>query len=153
MTTGREWLQTLPSGTDIVEQLAREENAHRPTTFLVRTFLYLAHADAHQIPLTPDTSRVPVLETTVRTERNLRQQLLKKLNEQSQAGLLTDDFRDVELTRQITTLASIVFERAQPKATNIPKEMQRLRKELAPIRARIARLRGKLSLDQQVGRS
>jgi hypothetical protein len=135
---GRDWLQTLPPDTNILEQLTREENVHRATTFLARTFLYVAYAESYHIPLTSDTTRVPILEAAVHTERNLRQQLLKRLNEQSKEGLLTDDFGGVELTREITPLASVVFERAYPDKKNIAKEMQRLREQLAPIRVRIA---------------
>jgi hypothetical protein len=132
---GREWLQTLPPGTDVVEQLAREKDIHRPATFLVRTFLYLAYADAHRIPLTPDTARVPVLEGAKRRERNLRSQLLTKLNEQSREGSLTDDFGDLE---RVTPLASVVFERAWQHETSIPDEMRKLRDDLSRFRARIA---------------
>ena len=77
--------------------------------FLARTFLYVAYADSYRIPLTSDTTRVPVLEAAVHTERNLRQRLLKRLNERSQETLLTDDFGGLDLTRNITPLASVVF--------------------------------------------
>ena len=144
---GRDWLQTLPPGTNILEQLTREEDVHRGTMFLARTFLYLAYADSYRLPLTSDTARVPVLEGAVHTERNLRQRLLKRLNERSQETLLTDDFGGLDLTRNITPLASVVFERACPDKRNIAKEMQRLREELA----RLIHQRGGLRYGSRTG--
>jgi hypothetical protein len=81
LRTGAEWLQTLPEGTEIVAELEREEGVHRGVTFLARTFLYVAYADARGVALTPDATRTPVLEQVVRAERNLRRRLIEKLGD------------------------------------------------------------------------
>ena len=131
------WFRTLPTGSDIVNALERDRDYHRPVTFLARSFLYLAHADANRIPLTSDCTRAPIFQGAIQTERNLRQRLLAKLNQQSEDRILTDDFSGRELTRQISSLASIVFERAYPDRKNIAKHLLQLRAELMPLRARI----------------
>jgi hypothetical protein len=72
LQTGLEWLQTLPADMDIAAQLEREEDVHRAVTFLARTFLYVASADALDLPLTADGTRSPVLQHIARTENSLR---------------------------------------------------------------------------------
>src|SRR5437868_9118921 len=44
---------------------------------------------------------------------------------------------ELNVTRDITPLAAIVFDRASPHRSNIPAEMVRLRDELAPFRKRL----------------
>jgi hypothetical protein len=100
---------------------------------VLRTFLYLAYADINRVPLTPDGTRARVLEPIVRSEKQLRQLLLAKIEEEFQRNYLGND----EVRRNISPLASVVFDRAGSKPTNIPEEMLRLRRELTPLRDRL----------------
>jgi hypothetical protein len=138
VTTGKLWLQTLPDGADIVSELDREPYVHRSVTFLARTFVYLAQADASGLVLTPDRARSEVLEAVTNEEKKLRKalraQILEKMNEAFQDSRLGDE---LNVTRDITPLAAIVFGRASPRRSNIPREMVRLRDELEPLRTRL----------------
>jgi hypothetical protein len=133
---GMEWLRTIPDELDILVALDQDKEFHRGTTFLVRTFLYLAYADIHRLPLTPDQTRTRVFEPIVRSERNLRKMLLDKLEREFQKNYFAND---ISIKRNITPLASVVFDRAYPKPENIAKEMVELRYELAPLRERIGK--------------
>src|SRR6266446_585479 len=136
--SGKIWLQTLPNDADIVGELNRDSVSHRKVTFLARSFIYLAQADASGLALTPDRVRSVVFEAVCDKEKKLRNalraQLLESMGEAFQESRLGDEFN---LTRDITPLAAIVFDRASPHRSNIPREMVRLRNELAPLRARL----------------
>jgi hypothetical protein len=131
---GAAWLRTFPKGLDIKNALYRETNCHRSVTFFVRTFLYLTYAEVNDLPLTPDATRAAAVEGIVREEGNIRHRVRDTLGRAFPNRFLTDE---VELTRAITPLASIVFDRAYPRKENIPKEIERLRTELKPFRTRV----------------
>jgi hypothetical protein len=133
LESGADWLRTVPDGTDIVEALEKDREYHRATSFLARTFLYLAYADIHQLRLTPDQARTRAYEPIVRSEQHLRQMLLKKLGEEFEKS----SFSDEEVRRNITPLASVVFSRSRSDPNNIAEEMLRLRRELTPLRERL----------------
>ncbi len=54
---GDEWVRTLPKDADVVSELRKERDAYRGTTFLIRTFLYLAYSEVNRVPFTPDAVR------------------------------------------------------------------------------------------------
>jgi hypothetical protein len=136
---GKEWLQTLPGGAKIATELDRDEAAHRSVTFFARTFLYLAHADASRLPLTPDSARSPVLQAVAVAEnsrrRALREQLLTVADKAFHTDSLGDEFA---ITRDVTPLAALVLDRAWPNRRNIPREIMKLRDELTPLRKRLS---------------
>jgi len=134
--TGEEWVRTVPDETNILKALEKDAEFHRSTTFVLRTFLYLAYADINRVPLTPDKTRARVLEPIVRSEKQLRKQLLAKIGSEFQKNYLGND----EVRRNITPLASVVFDRAGSKPNNIPEEMLRLRRELTPLRDRLGNI-------------
>jgi hypothetical protein len=132
--TGADWLRTFPRGQDIKAALDRETHDHRSVTFFVRTFLYLTYAELKELPLTPDETRATAMAGIVRTEGNIRQRMREALQKAFPNRFLTDE---IELTRALTPLASVVFDRAYPRRENIPKEIQKLRNELRPFRRRV----------------
>jgi hypothetical protein len=77
LRSGEEWLRTIPDKSDILGALDRDKEFHRGTTFLARTFLYLAYADINGMALTPDTTRAKLFEPIVQSERELRRRLLE----------------------------------------------------------------------------
>ncbi|MFT4120225.1 hypothetical protein [Bradyrhizobium sp.] len=131
--TGEEWVRTVPDDVDMRMELEKDVGSHRSTTFLLRTFLYLAYADVNHISLLPDETRASVLQPIVRSERQVRRQLLDRLDQAFQANYLGDE----EVRRNITPLASVVFDRAGSNPDNIPDEMLRLRRELSSLRERL----------------
>jgi hypothetical protein len=132
---GVEWLRTFPSGRqDIQRALERDTHHHRAVTFVIRSFLYTTYAELNKIPLTPDEARIIACEKMVREEGSIRYRMRQALSKAFPDRFFTDD---IEMTRAVTPLASIVFERSYPSRKNIPKEIQRLRTELAPLRKRI----------------
>jgi|HubBroStandDraft_2_1064218.scaffolds.fasta_scaffold03649_7 hypothetical protein len=105
------------------------------SVFLVRTFLYLSLAEQLKMPFVPDLARShPSLQMTT-GERNLRQRVIEKLGDVFQAKALDID---VELARNVTPLASLVFDRASDKK-DVVRQMAQLRHELAPLRVRLRR--------------
>jgi hypothetical protein len=137
---GQQWLQTTPTHTDLVRQLEQEKDAVRGTTFLVRTFLYLAYADDAKVAFTPDAIRCLVLETVLDVEEQFRGRLLAVLRSSFERYPV---FGDQELQRRVSPLTAIVFERATPKPERITGEMEKLRDELAPFRRRLHELEDK----------
>jgi hypothetical protein len=135
--SGEEWLRTVPNASDILEALSKEQEYHRGTTFLIRTFLYLAYADIHHLPFICDRTRAVVVEPMVQSERRLRKMLLEKLEGEFQKNCFS---ADISIRRNITPLASIVFDRAYPNPGNIAKEMVELRYDLAPLRERLGKI-------------
>ena len=130
---GEEWVRTVPNKSNILNALEQDAEFHRSATFVLRTFLYLAYADINRVSLTPDGTRARILEPIVRSEKKLRKLLLAKMEEQFQKNYLEDD----EVRRNISPLASVVFDRSGSKPTNIAEEMLRLRRELTPLRDRL----------------
>jgi hypothetical protein len=128
------WLKTLPTSADVVSELKKEREAHRGATFLIRRFLYLAYSDVTGLPFTPDAVRSVVLEKVLREEQALRSKLIAKLKEAGSMSLMGNN---THLTRRISPLASIVYERAWPKKENIVSEMVALRSELRSLRERL----------------
>lgn len=127
---GRQWLLTAPTHKDLVKLLEGEdEYAYRGTTFLVRTFLYLAYANVSQIVFTPDTTRALVLENILAKEEQFRGKLLKHLQEPWKDRQMPDG--------RVAPFAAIIFKRAHPDKRNIPTEMAKLREELTPLRKRL----------------
>lgn len=137
---GREWLYTASDRANLLRQLGREADVARGTTFLVRTFLYLAYADITKLPFTPDAVRCPVLDNVLKDENEfLRQALMNKLQmtwEQYPTGGCR------ELRRTVSPFAAVVFERAKDRDRIVP-EMEKLRQELAPFRERIHKIEEK----------
>jgi hypothetical protein len=130
-----EWLRTTPRQ-DILQQLSRERDYTRGTTFVVRSFLYVAYADVARLVFTPDVSREPVVESVVEAERDLRERLLQALDTSWQRF---PRIGDSDLKRNISLLAAVVFERAKPDRTRIVPVMKELREQLAPLRQRLRR--------------
>jgi hypothetical protein len=67
--SGEDWLRTVPSHADIVRQLEKEADYHRASTFVVRSFLYLAYADVYEVVFTPDSVRAKPLGTIIKQRR------------------------------------------------------------------------------------
>jgi hypothetical protein len=125
------WIHRTPSHNDILNELKNQSNFVRSYTFIVRTFLYLAYSNIQNLTFTPDATRVGMLEQIIDTEQHLRKKLLSLLREVSKRNLVSQHF---EIS--ITPFAAVVFDRAKHKR-DIPREMERLRKELAPLRERL----------------
>jgi hypothetical protein len=127
---GKEWLLTTPTRVDLLEQLEKEQQYGRGTTFLVRTFLYLAYADALKITLTPDAVRTPVLETVLEKEDSYRADILSRFKDKWEKY---PSRGEVELRRKVSPFAAVVFNRAESKG-DIPQEMAKLRYETEALR-------------------
>jgi hypothetical protein len=127
---GKEWLLTTPDSASLLAQLEQETYASRGTTFLVRTFLYLAYADVSKITLTPDAIRNPVLEAVLSKEDSYRTEILSKFKGQWENYPTRGE---VELRRKVSPFAAIVFKRADSRA-DIPEEMAKLRYETEALR-------------------
>lgn len=131
---GQKWLYTASNRASLLHQLEIEERVGRGTTFLVRTFLYLAYADVAKLTFTPDAVRCPVLDNILKDEDEfLRQALMSKL-QSAWERYPTSGYR--ELRRTVSPFAAIVFERAKNRR-EIASEMEILRNELAPLRKRV----------------
>jgi hypothetical protein len=135
---GKLWLQTAPTQADLIKQLMQEQNFSRGTTFLVRTFLYLAYAEVTETAFTPDAVRCPPLEIVLNSEEQFRGKLLSELK---------SSFEELpgskKLLKRMSPFASIVFERAGKKRENICKEMEKLRGELESDRKELRKLEDK----------
>lgn len=127
---GKEWLQTTPTASNLLEQLEKETYSSRGTTFLVRTFLYLAYADVSKITLTPDITRGPILKSVLEKEASYREEILSKLKGQWEKY---PSRGELELRRNVSPFAAIVFKRAKSK-DDIPEEMAKLRYETEALR-------------------
>jgi hypothetical protein len=128
------WLKTLPTNADVISELEKERDAYRGAAFLIRSFLYLAYSDVNGLPFTPDAVRGVVLNKIIKKEQALRSRLMVKIRESGSTNLVADSF---DLTRRVSPLAAIVFERAWPKKNNIVSEMITLRNQLSGLRERI----------------
>lgn len=139
---GRDWLKKYPSRKTLLEELERESHASRGTTFLVRSFLYLAYAIEKRLVLTPDSARALVLGEIAKKGTELRERVLLALQEgwKVRQSLLDDE----EVENNTTPLAAVVFERAYPDRRRIVPEMRNLRDELAPFRNRLRPVEEKL---------
>lgn len=131
---GWEWLRTMGPHENIREKLENDKDVLLGTVFLVRSFLYASLAEVSGMPFVPDLARSSALLPVIVGEKNLRQQIIDRLGAAFHGQPLSDDFG---LTRNVTPLAGIVFDRAFPKKANVVPEMARLRNELAPLRARL----------------
>ncbi len=137
---GKEWLYTASSRVNLLRQLGREERVARGTTFLVRTFLYLAYADVAKLTFTPDAVRCPVLEGVLREENEfLRRSLMARLQASWEQY---PDSGFLQLRRTVSPFAAIVFERSKNRS-DIAHEMEKLRQELMPFRERVLALEEK----------
>jgi hypothetical protein len=130
---GEMWLRTAPSKRDILDQLRRESDVARGTTFVVRSFLYLAYGDANDLVFVPDAVRMPVVGQIVDAEEHVRRKLLATISQGASTQVQTDPG---DLWRA-SPLAAVVFERAQPDRRRVWQEMDVLRTELAPLRKRL----------------
>jgi hypothetical protein len=137
---GQEWLYTAPNRASLLRQLGREEDVARGTTFLVRTFLYLAYADVAKLTFTPDAVRCPVLDNILRDEDEFFHQALMSKFQSAWEHYPTSGYQG--LRRTVSPFAAIVFERAKSRS-EIVSQMEMLRKELAPLRERIHKLEEK----------
>jgi hypothetical protein len=127
---GSEWLKTTPSTSDILDRLRKEKNETRGTTFVVRSFLYLAYSEITGYLLVPDATRIPVIGGAVAAEQEVRQQILQTLQKTS-SGART------ALTERVSPFAAVVFQRAEGNRRKIPAQMDLMRAELAPLRRRL----------------
>ena len=132
--TGELWLQTLPDNADpVAAALYADDETYRSLTFFVRTFLYLAYAEASQIPFTPDNARVPFVPNLVENERLLRRRLMKQLKASVEETAIIGD---LHVIRAATPLAAHVFAAAANRH-EIWQAAAELREKLWPMRARI----------------
>jgi hypothetical protein len=130
---GDAWLRTTPTKTDVLEQLRREAGAAPATTFVVRSFLYLAFGDSTGLVFVPDAARTSVVKHVVAVEQELRAKLLQTVSQSASPTMLLNDIN----YSRFSPLAAVVFERAQPDKRRIAPEMDSLRAQLAPLRARL----------------
>lgn len=137
--TGKEYLLTTPTRLDILQALDREREYSRATTFLVRTFLYLAYADASGLAYTPDLSRSSVSGAVCDAEEVFRDRLLTamKASWKGDAEFVDPSVDRLQLQRRISPLAAIVFERAYPDKNRIVGELENLREELKETRLKL----------------
>ncbi len=139
---GKLWLSTAPKVKDLVGELRKEKQDYaRQTTFVARTFLYLACAEKYPLALRPDGVRYPVLKKVAATEGQFRSKLVNTLKER-----YTDfvPYGNQELRQRVSPCAAIVFERADRDKGNIPREMMKLRKDLASTRENLRKLEGEI---------
>jgi len=129
---GDAWLRTTPRNKDLLQQLKREDGVARSTTFLVRSFLYVAYADLTGLVFVPDSARVGLVGDLATTEQGVGSSLLKAMTSASAEVFGAAPFH---LTR-LSPLAAVVFERAKGRS-QIAEEVERLRNELAPLRKRL----------------
>src|SRR5262249_40651014 len=116
----------------------KDHYAHRGTTYLARTFLYLAHANVHDLPLTPDAVRTPAVAVIVRKEQEVGDLLRKKIAETMGGAFQEPGLASNFAPRSgIPPLAAIVIDRAAPHRKNIPKVMVELRRDLKDFRDKI----------------
>jgi hypothetical protein len=128
-----EWVKGLPKDADPNSALQRDGWIHREVSFLVRTFLYFAHASSAKIAFTPDEVREEALEPMITADRNLRQRILTSMREAADKAVLVGD---VDIVRNTTPLAAIVFSRASDRK-DIARQITILREELSALRARL----------------
>jgi len=154
---GDEWFRSTPSHSDLLNLLRSEKNMARSATFLVRTFLYLAYADVHKITFTPDAVRTPVLEKVLDTEEEVQKGLVAHLESREESKSKGEEYREQllsgiqssweqyprtgtrNLERTVSPFAAVIFERSRSKK-DIIREMENLRRELAPFRKRLGDL-------------
>jgi hypothetical protein len=131
---GWDWLHTIGPGENLRKKFEGDSEILLSSVFLVRTFVYASLAEVWQMPFTADQVRSKTLLLMNSEEQNLRQRIIETLSTAFKQQPLGDDFG---LTRNVTPLAGIVFDRAAPDKHRIAKEMALLRKELAPLRERL----------------
>jgi len=122
------WLRTPPSHRDILSELEKKSNFVRAYTFIVRTFLYLAYGNTQNLMFTPDATRENMLGPIIDAEQSLRTELLTVVHGTPP--------KQSDFSAKIAPFAAIVFDRAK-RREDISREMERLRKELAPLRERL----------------
>jgi hypothetical protein len=131
---GQRLLRNASSVDEIRRRLDAKDYEARQITFVVRSFIYVGYSNVHQLPFTADSTRMKMLSSALDGQDELRTKLLEKLRRSVELGAISEP---TELQRRISPLASIVFDRAWPGRGNIPKLMEQLRKELAPMRERL----------------
>lgn len=141
---GVKWLRSLDDSKDhsaTIHDLMRrnDQTAYRGTYFLVRTFLYYAYSDIREIPFAPDATRLPVVSRILNHQEHLREQILSALQTSFQNFPIEGER---ELRRKIPPFAAYIFTLAAgregkpiTKRRSMLVEMQRLRHQLAPMRA------------------
>jgi hypothetical protein len=134
---GREWLIHGWGREDLMRRLAREADVARGTTFLVRSFLYLAYADIARLPFTPDAARCPALATLLDGEDELLREAFLDKFKSTWEQHPTSGYR--QLRRNVSPFAGLVFERSKDRS-DVARQMEQLRKELAPFRKRVGSL-------------
>jgi hypothetical protein len=129
---GELWLRTLPEDRDPVAALSDEDAlSYRSTAFFLRSFLYIAYAEAQDIPLTPDRARFGSIQGLLENERLLRRQLMQKLKASVEDSAIIGD---IHVIRSTTPLAAKVFEMAANRR-EIWQAVAELRNELWSTRA------------------
>jgi hypothetical protein len=134
---GSKWLKTVPTTSDVLARLKKEKDETRGTTFVVRSFLYLAYSEITGCLLVPDATRVPVINDMVAVERDIREKILETLQE-TWTGHVS------AITERVSPFAAIVFERAEGDRRRIPQQMDLMRSDLATLRRRVRRAEQKL---------
>ncbi len=135
------WLRSAPKVKDLVGQLRKERDYARQTTFVARTFLYLACAEEYKLALRPDIVRYPVLAKVATMEGQFRSRLVKILKERYADFV---PYGNQELRQVVSPCAAIVFQRAGQDKGKIPHEMMKLRNELDSTRKHLHELEGEI---------
>jgi hypothetical protein len=132
---GEVWLKAGPTRSQLLKRLASETGIARSTTFVVRSFVYLAYGDVTGRVFVPDVVREPVVAAVATTEGDVRAKLLETIA----ANATPRMSGGLGNLSRVAPLAAVVFERAQPDRRRIVHELRALREELAPLRARLAK--------------
>jgi hypothetical protein len=146
LSVGQEYLLTTPSRADILQELDRDKAYSRATTFLVRTFLYLAYADVANLAYTPDLTRSAVSAAVCDAEQLFRDRLLNAMKSSwtGDAEFVDPSVDRLQLQRKLSPLATIVLERAYPDRNRIVPEIEHLRAELSDVRKKLRDAEDKL---------
>lgn len=122
------------------------ERSSRMSTFVARSFLYLACADELGFAFTPDVQRNQILTYAADREEVFRGKILQVLSQKYKDFF--GGYGDPKLQGKVSPCAAIVFQQAKGKKRSIPWEMKRLRQELALVRARLRILEQEIRSNQ-----
>lgn len=122
----------------VAELLFESGQWSRTDTFVLRSFLYLAHADVENVPFIPDFNRQHIIESATVRAAEYRATLARQLQIAMTEAVATS-VPDGQVFRRLPPLSTVVFERARSRE-GIISQMVSLREELAPLRQQLARL-------------
>lgn len=138
---GVSWLRKAPRVKDLVGELRKEGDYTYRTSFVARTFLYLACAEEYKLALRPDIVRYPVLSKVAAMEGQFLSRVVKILKEHYADFV---PYGNQELRQIVSPCAAIVFQRAGRDKGKIPYEMMKLRNELDSTRKHLHELEGEI---------